>query len=331
MRSKWNRNRVWFCMLILAMLAAIALSYYGMVNAGKTRKVHKVSVIVNDSGSERWIAMRQGIEQAADDCGIDLNYVTTGNFQSVEETAAVIRRETESGAEGIIVQFTSVGADMPPFPSGISVMLLESDIEPQEVYPLTAPDNYALGSAVAEAFLAAEEAFGGKVGVLYEAAGKGAKQEALYPAMQARLAGARETLERAGIETAWELALAPDASPEKTAERFSGVSADAVLALGNNATEAAVDYLTDRDGENGPKLYGIGCSGKAVYYLDRGEIQSLVVPDEFKMGYQSVANMARHLQYPLSKTESSVVDYLVVNRDNLYDADNQKQLFPLVQ
>ncbi len=41
--------------------------------------------------------------------------------------------------------------------------------------------------------------------------------------------------------------------------------------------------------------------------------------------------MARHLQYPLSEMESSAVDYLVVDRDNLYDADRQKQLFPLVQ
>lgn len=333
MRNKWNKNKVWFCILILGMLTAIALSYYGMVNSGKTRKIHKVSVIVNDSGSERWIAMRQGIEQAADDCGIDINYVTTGNFQSFEEELAVIRREFDNGAEGVIVQFTAAGAedDAVRFLAGSPVMLLESDIEPQEVCPLTAPDNYALGCALAEAFLAEGAALGERVGVLYEAAGEETEQNVPYPAMQDRLAGVRETLGGAGIETAWELALTPDAPPEEAAAQLAGLPADAVLALGNNAAEAAVDYLQGKDGEGKWALYGIGCSGKAVYYLDRGEIQSLVVPDEFKMGYQSVANMARRLQYPLSEMESSAVDYLVVDRDNLYDADRQKQLFPLVQ
>lgn len=335
MRGKSNRNRVYFGIMIFAMLAAIAFSYYGMLNIGKTERVCKISVIVNDSGSDRWIAMRQGIRQAADDFHIDLNYATTGNFQSAEDELAAIQREVDNGAEGIIVQPAAVAElDVGQLlqGQGVSVMFLESDIEPQEVYPLTAPDNYALGGALAEAFLEEGETSGLRVGLLYETPAKGMGQSEPYPAMRERLAGARDALMQKGIAAVWELELASDESQEKIAEQTAGMPVDVILALGNDATEEAVDYLLSAEnGQSAPVLYGIGCSEKVVYYLDRGVIRSLVAPDEFKMGYQSVAALAEHLTYPLSALESNVVDYLVVNRKNLYDEENQKQLFPIVQ
>ena len=60
-------------------------------------------------------------------------------------------------------------------------------------------------------------------------------------------------------------------------------------------------------------------------------INTLVVPNDFSMGYQSMEAIARKLQYRLSETDSNRVDYLIVNKNNLYDAENQKVLFPIVQ
>lgn len=70
---------------------------------------------------------------------------------------------------------------------------------------------------------------------------------------------------------------------------------------------------------------------KNVYYLDKGWIQTLVVPNEFNMGYQSMEAIAKQLIYHMDTTRSSKVNYLVVDREHLYDADIQKVLFPIVQ
>ena len=78
-------------------------------------------------------------------------------------------------------------------------------------------------------------------------------------------------------------------------------------------------------------IYGEGCSDKAVYYLDKGVIKTLVVPNEFNIGYQSVHAIAEQIKYKLSSAESTTVDSLVINRQNLYDEENQKTLFPIVQ
>ena len=60
-------------------------------------------------------------------------------------------------------------------------------------------------------------------------------------------------------------------------------------------------------------------------------IKTLVVPNEFNMGYQSVHAIAKQLQYRLSGSESTTVESLVINKQNLYDEENQKILFPIVQ
>ena len=107
---------------------------------------------------------------------------------------------------------------------------------------------------------------------------------------------------------------------------------DILITLGNTETETAVDYLqADTSYKKTFAIYGEGCSEKAVYYLDRDVIKTLVVPNEFNMGYQSVHAIAKQLQYRLSGSESTTVGSLVINKQNLYDEENQKILFPIVQ
>ena len=57
-------------------------------------------------------------------------------------------------------------------------------------------------------------------------------------------------------------------------------SADIVIALENSETERAVDYMQENQiSVNNCVLYGVGNSEKAVYELDKGRIQALLVPN----------------------------------------------------
>ena len=97
-------------------------------------------------------------------------------------------------------------------------------------------------------------------------------------------------------------------------------------------TERVVDYLAEnQDMLNQCKLYGIGNSEKVMYYLDRGFIRKLVVPNDFYMGYQSVEELAKKLEYRGESDKNIYTGYLVIDRTNLYDETNQKMLFPIVQ
>lgn len=319
-----NKNRVYFGGVLLSLLVITVWAFYGMFHTGKVQEVHKVSVIVADSNNDRWIALHEGLAQAADDYGIDLNFVSTGEFKTVEEELALINREIDNGAEGVIVQMASsaeLEQALEEISARVAVMLLETDVMPEDVYAFAGTDNAAMGNALAEAIREdLGDALAGKtVGVLC------GNQKQI--AMQERLHGLEEGMRDTGATIIWTIDYANSENAGSDLLQRAE-SADIVVALENDETEHMVDALQ----ENGRTLlYGVGCSEKAVYYLDKGVIHTLVVPNEFNMGYQSMESLANQLRYRLTQAEDCEVEYLVVNRDNLYDDDNQKVLFPIVQ
>ena len=107
---------------------------------------------------------------------------------------------------------------------------------------------------------------------------------------------------------------------------------DILIVLGNDELEMVMDEFAAGEPTDGKcVVYGVGSSEKTVYYLDKGWIDTLVVPNEFNMGYQSMEAIAGQLIYHTDVVEKCEVDYLVVDRTNLYDEDIQKILFPIVQ
>ncbi len=319
-----NKNRIYFGGVLLSLLVITAWAFYGMFHTGKVQEVHKVSVIVEDSNNDRWIALHEGLTQAADDYDVDLNFVSTGEFKTVEEEIALIHREIDNGAEGVIVQMTSSeeqGQALEEISARAAMVLLESDVMPEDVYAFAGADNAALGNALAEAIREdlGDTLAGKKVGVIC------GNQKQI--AMQERLNGFEEGMRDAGAAIIWTIDCANSGNAgDDLLQRAE--AADIVVALENDETEHMVDALQENERI---LLYGVGCSEKTVYYLDKGVIHTLVVPNEFNMGYQSMESLANQLRYRLIQAENCEVEYLVVNRDNLYDEDNQKVLFPIVQ
>ncbi|MCI8485014.1 MAG: substrate-binding domain-containing protein [Lachnospiraceae bacterium] len=321
------RNRIYFGMLIFVLVTIIVWTSYSMLNVGKKEGSHKISVIVNNSNDERWIALRQGLEQAAKDYDLDLNYVFTGEFKNLEEELEMVSREIEGGAEGIIIQMVFSGdlaREIPEFETDTKIVLIESDLAAEGIHTYVGPDNHEIGKALAEAVL---EEYGEtlaqkRVGIL-------SGNQRQY-AMQQRLAGLKEGLEAAAPEIVWILDK-NEAQAETEGQAGICDSLDFVIALGNRETEQMADYMQIQEGIENCLLYGVGCSEKAVYYLDKGMIQTLVVPNEFNMGYQSMEIIGEQLKYHWENTKGSQIDYLVIHKGNLYDTENQKVLFPIVQ
>ena len=319
-----NKNKFYFGALLLILLAITVWASYGVLNSGKNEEVHAVSVIVDDSNNDRWIAFQQGLDAAANDYQIDLNFVSTGELSSAEEEVALINRELENGAEGVIVQMVSStveAKDLEDISARAALMLIETDVFPEDVYSFAGTDNLSMGKALAEAIKEdlGEQLVGKTVGILCGNQNRSAMQE--------RLEGFQNSMKDAGTDIVWVLDGANDAGGNADS-LYRAQAVDIVVALENDETERMVDFL---QGTGEPLLYGVGCSEKAVYYLDKGVIRTLVVPNEFNMGYQSMEAMANQLHYRLGKADDCQVDYLVVNRTNLYDEDNQKVLFPIVQ
>ena len=321
-----NKNRFYFGILILILLMLIVWSSYSALNVGKQEEVCRISVIVNDSNSDRWTALREGLEQAAENNQVELNVVATGNMTTVEEERKLALRELDNGAKGIILQpisSTKSAELVQEISQRAAVMLLENEIEAPENYAIAEPDNTAIGKAVAQAVTEdfSGDLSGKRIGILCGDVGQ-------Y-AMKQRLEGFLSVIGESEAVIAWTFG----GEVEDIGSRLAGSSSvDIMVALGNDELEQAVDYAEQNAGNKKKCLiYGEGCSQKNVYYLDKGCIRFLAVPNEFNMGYCSVAEMAEQLKFRVPQMERVTIDFLSINRENLYEEENQRILFPIVQ
>lgn len=322
-----KKNKVYLNLLILVILAVIFYVSYGMLNIGMEVTYYSVSVIVEDSSSDRWNAFKEGLNQGIMNSRIRLNIVSTTEISSIEEECSIISREMENGADGIIVEMCSSKDVEGLFYQTVErspVVLVNTEIEPESVYTVVSPDHYGIGAAIAEAVAEKENSVSGKlrIGVL---AGNQEKQS-----MQQRLQGFRDSIAEEDAEIVWTILENVPKKSRAMTEYIRQNPVDVIVAMENDETEWAVDVLLDNP-DISYSVYGEGRSEKAVYYLDQGVIQALVVPNEYYMGYQSVVAMAKKLGQQIPSGESREIDFLSVTKDRLYDKDIGEILFPIVR
>ena len=307
-------------LFLMVVLAVIGYSAYGMVDQRKYDDYVAVSVIVNDSSNVQWDAFREGLEQGAEDNHVHLNLVSTGTFQNAQEEQIIVKREIDGEADGVIVEPYSSEADtILPTESTKPIVLVETGIETDKLFTSVMTDHRKLGESLADAAIKGGET---RVGIL------SGNQSQL--GMRQRLEGAKKRLSEAGVEVSWVLSEKEFYKKIRNMEYFADNQVDAVVSLENNDTEKAVDLLFNDDSISW-RIYGEGCSEKLVYYLDKGLIQELIVPNEYYMGYQSIAMAAQNIRYYTDKTDQIEVEFFQVTKENLYDEETSWILFPTVR
>ena len=315
-----KRNRVSVILFLIIIISVIGYSAYEMVNQGKDEDYISVSVIVNDSSNVRWDAFRIGLEQGAEDNHVHLNLVSTGTFQDAQEEHTIVKRELDGDADGVIVDPYSSEKDIIlPTESAKTVVLIETGIETDKLFNSVMTDHVKLGKSLADAVIKDKAV---KVGIL------SGNQEQL--GMRQRLKSVQDALAEAGIEISWILSEKEFNKKIRSMEYFADHQTDTVISLENNSTEKAVDILLNDDSISW-KLYGEGRSEKLIYYLDKGLIQELAVPNEYYMGYQSMVLAAQSIRYYTDKTEQADVEFYMISKENLYDEETSRILFPNVR
>ena len=189
-------------------------------------------------------------------------------------------------------------------------------------FPVTQPDNYAMGRALAEELIrdCGDNLQGKTLGVVCQTADSAAALD--------RSAGFREAMEGNGAKVSWNVEGIFGEGESDSLEALPKV--DFVIALDDRSTTAAGEYSAAND-LHGAIVYGIGNSTEAAYYLDIGRVQCLVVPDEFNVGYQSLEEMSRKLGHSFRKMEDRQTAYTVIRRDTLFTKENQEILFTMSQ
>ena len=289
---------------------------------------YKVSVILPDSDASQWSAFRYGLKMAAEDQGIEMFVVSIGENLTVHEEIKTINYEIDNGADAVIVlpvPGTDAQAKLKKVGKKVPVMLVESTASKRRedsMLPTTEPDNYAMGKALAEEILA--DYNGNMKGKTLGIVMAGAGSEDVI----SRTKGFQEALKGKGVKLRWSVSGSFEATEENSLETKPRV--DLVAALDNTSLTAMGEYAAANN-LHGALVYGIGNSTEAVYYLDTGIVECLVIPDEFSVGYQSLTEVAKNLNHFFHKMKNHTLSYTVLHREELFEKENQEILFTMSQ
>ncbi len=304
----------------LALAVMVIAVAFLMLREKNRESPGRVSVVIQNSDSARWTAFKYGLKMAAEDCDVELLVVNTEGALSASEEMKLIEREIDGGADAVIVQPVP-GDDteemLKRIEQKVPVILIEGM---GSAFPVVEPDHYDMGHSLGEELL---KDYGGHlsgktIGIVSESA-------VSKPVIN-RERGFLDALDGEGATLGWSASGSFGEEGEHSLEMFPG--ADIVIAL-DDSSLAAAGKCSAANNLHGAVVYGIGNSTEAVYYLDTGIAKCLIVPDDFNVGYQSLAEAAKKLGHPFRRIESRTVSYSVIRRDELFSKENQDILFTM--
>ena len=259
-------------------------------------------VVVSDA------ALFAGMEKAAEDSKVILNYVVVPPTATLAEEQLLAEQEIADGAGAVLLEPVSTagsGKMAEELSQRAAVVLLgeRADMEAAGHFGSVSADNYAIGVVLGKE-IAELLPDGGRIALLPESDARGS--------IAARRQGIREALRGSAVQVQ---------------EETQGVAL--LVGLEDSALTAAAESAAAE--EKRPLVVGVGNSNRNIYALDRGDIADMIVINEFNMGYLAVAEAKKKLSSGLREMEQLRVGDTLVARDTMFSAENQKLLFPLVR
>lgn len=320
------KSSKFFPAVILGLTALIAVVTGFMIReSGNPVSPEQIQVIIDNSSDNRWVQFIAGMQKAAEDQNVKLTVVPTDRFHSIAQEKELVESAVSAGADGVILQLISdknAAVMLEEIGGKIHVELVDEGESEAMGYiaGIVSPDHKAIGKTLAEEVAALYPgALGsGTIGVLQE--------NSSSSAMKQRAEGFTQALEEKGGQIAW--ILEPSDSSRTMKEMLADREPpDILVALDNTSLETAGEYAAAQTKEI--LVVGTGTSAKAIYYLDSGAVQSMVVPEDFMMGYQSVTDLTNYIRRSTFLPQVRDVAYRVVHRDTLFAEENQGILFPI--
>lgn len=300
-------------LLMLGVLLLLLLLILYPTRAQQRPELLEMSVISREAEGSAWATARQGMEQAAADLNVELRFLYPAQSDSAQEQGQLLRREVESGASAILLfpaDREALAEEVRSAAARAALVTLETDMADAAAY--VGVDNAALGEALGRAALNGVPR--GETVLLVLAASQ-------RSGVGDRLAAAEALLKSEGRKVRHFAGTA-----DALAETLSREKVQAVIAFEASSLERAAEAAGRL--EDPPLLYGAGSTPAVTAGLEQGHITAILAQNAFSSGYLAVESAAR-----LARREAAEalepLPFFTVRRENMYDPENQKLLFPV--
>ena len=290
---------------VLGALVVLTLVIPQLLRDRDEPQLLSLSVLLRDTDNSGWTVARQGMEQAADELGAELRFLTLATQSDSAEQEELMRREVEGGANALIMlpaNLQSLHDALERLPSYCPTVFLE--VPPGGGTKTVSPDNWAVGRSLAQTLL--EDWDGGPVLLL--------DNRAACPEVGARLEAALEVLTEAGVP-----ALPQERLPDP-------LNAGWVMAFEAGATRQAAEYK-EAEGQDFA-LYGVGSSTAITAQLEKGNITAVAAWSDYAAGYLAVQQAVQTVRDRSQTLEP--LPFSIIRGEDIYAPENQKLLFPVM-
>jgi len=303
-----------------------AASFFVILLSGCNREHKQVIAVIPKGNSDLfWQSVHAGAVKAGRESGVDVVWngpASEGDYTlQLQIVDAMINRHVDAIAlaptdRQALVRVVERAADR-----NVPVIIFDSAIDTQRFVSQVATDNYKAGQMAGERM---GKILDGKGKVVIVAVKPGAAST------EAREKGFEDTIHQKFpgiqiIDKRFGMALVAQAMTVAENMLTAHPDLDGIFASNESSTIGTVQALRGRPGKI--KLVGFDWSPTLLDNLNSGVVDSLVIQDPFKMGYQSVQAAVKHLH---GEAVTKIVDMepRLIDRQNLNSADVQAQLHP---
>jgi ribose transport system substrate-binding protein len=314
------KNVMWIVLFVVFIGVFVGI---GVLRKGGPTKqgTRRIGVIPKETASQYWKGVRNGAEQAAKDLGVTVLWNGPEVETDCERQIQIVEDMMAQKVDGIILAAGNRKALVPAVEKvaarRIACVIIDSGVETDKYLSYMATDNYKGGVLAARRM---GEILAGKGEIIVVAWTPNSAST------DARLQGFRETLakEFPGIEIA-DSQFPNPATLEKARDvtqdmltKNAGV--DAVFACTATSAGGALTALQSfQQDANAKKIKMIGFDARPMFVegLRKGDLDSLIIQNPYKMGYEGVKAIVRHINgEPVPKEFDTGVELITTDKLN---------------
>jgi ribose transport system substrate-binding protein len=289
------KNAIWVVVFVVLVAGFVGI---GVLRKGGTKAERRIGVIPKETESVYWEGVRQGALKA----GAEEQYEILWNGPEIETDCErqiqIVEDMIARRVDGIVLAPSNRKALVPAvektFDKKIPCVIVDSGVETDKYLSYMATDNFKGGVLAARRI---GEILAGKGKILVVAWTPNSAST------DARLQGFRETLakEFPGIEIVDSQFPNPptmDKARDVTQDMLTrNAGVDGLFACNATTAGGALTALSGfQKGDKKIKMVGFDAWPMVIAGLEKGDLDSLILQNPFKMGYEGVKAIIRHLK-----------------------------------
>ncbi len=316
-------KQIFCCSLILLILSGCAPGQDSISNENIN-----IRVIVKKQNHDFWAVVEMGTEAAEREFGINVEYTGPYNEEDIDGQIRMVEAAVEDKVDAIVLAAIDYEKLVPAAEkaksAGIPVIIIDSNINSEKMNGFIGTDNIDAGRVLGDAMA---DALGTELDVAIVSFVKGAASS------NEREQGVKEALSKYnGINIIDTLFCNSDETlaSELTIDMIENhPEVDVFVCLNAYATVGTARGITEIGKVGVYKIVGFDSTPEEITYLEKGTIELMVVQNPFNMGYLGV-KYALDAVNGIKTPENINTGAVVINRENMYNPENQKLLFPFV-